>query len=92
MKKVSLKKKVNCHLKNDIKDEMNAAHEDRELRKTVIGKKPKKEKKVKKVMDEWKKGDLHSGSKMGPVVTKHSQAIAIALSEADKKKKAKRKK
>lgn len=30
--------------------------------------KSKKEKKVKKVMHEWKEGDLHSGSKKGPVV------------------------
>ena len=40
--------------------------------------------KVKKVMDEWKGGELHSGSKAGPVVTDQSQAIAIALSEARK--------
>lgn len=39
-------------------------------------------KKVKKVMDEWKTGKLHSGSKKGPEVTDQKQAIAIALSEA----------
>ncbi len=38
--------------------------------------------KVKKVMDEWKHGGLHSGSKKGPKVTDQKQAIAIALSEA----------
>ena len=43
--------------------------------------------KVKKVMDEWKEGDLKSGSKKGPAVTNKKQAIAIALSEAGKSKK-----
>lgn len=37
--------------------------------------------KVKKVMGEFKRGELHSGSKSGPVVKKRKQAIAIALSE-----------
>lgn len=37
-------------------------------------------------MDEWKAGKLHSSSKKGPVVTNHKQAVAIALSEAAKKK------
>ena len=40
--------------------------------------------KVKKVMDEWKRGKLHSGSKKGPVVSSQKQAVAIALSEARK--------
>ena len=40
------------------------------------------EKKVGKVMDEFKAGDLHSGSKAGPDVKNPKQAIAIALSEA----------
>jgi hypothetical protein len=44
----------------------------------------KKEKKVKKVMEEFKHGELHSGSKKGPMVTKRKQAVAIALSEARK--------
>lgn len=39
-------------------------------------------KKVEKVMHEFKRGELHSGSKKGPMVTKKRQAIAIALSEA----------
>lgn len=41
-------------------------------------------KKISKVMHEYSAGKLHSGSKKGPVVTKPSQARAIALSEARK--------
>jgi hypothetical protein len=41
--------------------------------------------KIKKVMGEFKRGALHSGSKKGPIVNKPKQAIAIALSEARKK-------
>lgn len=49
-------------------------------------KKTQKQKKIKKVMDEWKAGELHSGSKKGPKVKSKSQALAIALSEARKVK------
>ena len=38
--------------------------------------------KVHKVMREFKHGELHSGSKKGPVVKKRRQAVAIALNEA----------
>lgn len=41
---------------------------------------------MKSVMDEWKSGKLHSGSKKGPVVKNQKQAIAIGLSEIKKKK------
>jgi hypothetical protein len=51
-------------------------------------KKPTKaQKKVGKVMHEFKTGALHSGSKKGPMVKNRKQAIAIALSEAKKAKK-----
>ena len=51
-------------------------------------KKPTKaQKKVGKVMHEFKSGDLHSGSKKGPMVKNRKQAVAIALSEARKVKK-----
>ena len=54
-------------------------------------KKPSKaQKKVQKVMHEFKTGTLHSG-KGGKVVKNKKQAIAIALSEAGKAKKAKKK-
>jgi hypothetical protein len=50
-------------------------------------KKTKAEKKISKVMTEYNKGKLHSGSKKGPTVTNPKQALAIALSEAKVKKK-----
>ena len=46
----------------------------------------KKQKKMKKVMKEFSSGKLHSGSKKGPVVKSKDQALAIAYSEARKKK------
>lgn len=46
----------------------------------------KGEKKVAKVMREFKSGKLHSG-KGGPVVNSPRQALAIALSEAGMSKK-----
>jgi len=50
----------------------------------------KAQKKVGKVMGEWKEGTLHSG-KGGKVVKSQKQAVAIALSEAGMAKKAKKK-
>ena len=48
-------------------------------------KKTKAEKKISSVMREFKEGTLHSG-KGGPVVKKPKEALAIALSQARKKK------
>ena len=44
----------------------------------------KGQKKMGKVLKEFKSGTLHSGSKKGPVVKNRKQAIAIAMSEAEK--------
>lgn len=43
--------------------------------------------KMGKVMHEYKAGELHSGSKSGPMVKSRKQAIAIAMSEAGMAKK-----
>lgn len=53
------------------------------------GVKPKRPEKVGKVMHEYKEGELHSGSKEGPVVRSRKQAVAIAMSEAGMSRKKK---
>ena len=60
--------------------------------KPIKKKTPKAKSKVRVVMEEFKKGELHSGSKKGPRVTNPKQAIAIALSEQRKASKKKKKK
>jgi len=47
-------------------------------------------KKVARVMREYKKGKLHSGSKRGPKVRSRKQAVAIAMSEAGMSRKKRR--
>jgi Family of unknown function (DUF6496) len=58
---------------------------------STVHKKPtlktKKQNKIKKVMEEFKHHELHSGSKNGPIVTNPKQAIAIAISSSKKLKK-----
>lgn len=56
------------------------------------GSKAKAKAKVEKVMHEFGKGELHSGSKKGPVVKNPKQAIAIAISESKRMKKTKKRK
>ena len=43
--------------------------------------------KIHKVMGEYKRGSLRSGSKHGPTVKSRKQAIAIAMSESRRRKK-----
>ena len=50
----------------------------------MIKKKSSGQKKMKKVMHEYKEHELRSGSKKGPLVKSRKQAIAIGLSEARK--------
>jgi hypothetical protein len=45
---------------------------------------PRVKAKVKKVMSEFKRGKLRSGSKKGPRVKDRKQAVAIALNSARK--------
>lgn len=61
-------------------------------KRAVVPKTKKQERKIERVMEEFKEGRLHSGSRKGPKVKKRDQAIAIALSEARKVKKKKHKK
>jgi hypothetical protein len=51
----------------------------------VAKKESASQKKVHRVMTEFKEGKLHSGSKKGPKVKSRKQAIAIGLSEARKR-------
>lgn len=67
-------------------DGLHKMHHD-SMKKGSSKKVGKKEKKIEKVMHEFKEGKLHSGSKKGPEVKNPKQAIAIALSEARRAKK-----
>lgn len=52
----------------------------------------KEKSKVKRVMEEFKHGELHSGNKNGPKVSSSRQARAIAMSESGLSKKIHKKK
>lgn len=60
-------------------------------KKPKAKKKPAAKKKMEKVMSEYADGELHSGSKKGPVVTNPKQALAIGYSEVRRAKKKKKK-
>ncbi len=53
---------------------------------------PRGRKGVKVEMEKFRRGELHSGSKQGPVVTNPMQAVAIANRQAGMPKKRGRKK
>lgn len=98
MKKKLCKIKVIKHLKGDIKNFKKESAEDKELinelnkskKRGIKHKDPKPKSKgkakIKVVMEEFKEGNLHSGSKQGPLVRNPKQAIAIAISESKRKK------
>jgi len=50
-------------------------------------KKAARKSKAHKIMGEFKRGQLHSGSKKGPKVKDRSQAIAIMMSQTGQSKK-----
>jgi hypothetical protein len=54
------------------------------MAKSTAGIGPKGKRKMATTFHEWGQGDLHSGSKRGPVVKNQKQAVAIALSQARK--------
>lgn len=64
----------------------------KKVMKKVTKKKDTKQRKITKVMREYESGELHSGSKKGPVVKDKAQALAIGYSEARKAAKGKKKK
>lgn len=73
--------------KKDSEKSESKAHEKAERKRDSKKKRSKSERKIAKVMKEGMEGELHSGSKKGPIVKKRSQMIAIALSEAKRNKK-----
>ena len=73
------KKSCDRHMKSDMKSKMKK--KDSKSKTKASGKA-----KIKVVMDEFKEGKLHSGSKNGPIVTNPKQGIAIAISESKRKK------
>ena len=60
------------------------------MAKSTAGIGPKGQAKMSKVFKEWGTGNLHSGSKTGPIVKNQQQAVAIALAQGRKASRAKR--
>jgi len=52
--------------------------------------KARRQEKVHQTMHEFKEGELHSGSKKGPLVKSRPQAIAIAMSQSGQSRKGKK--
>ena len=89
-------KKIISHMKKDIaadkgllkyeehKKSEKKHDKKKDPKKHGSKKKTKGRDKIKKVMHEFEMGELHSGSKKGPLVTNPKQGIAIAISEARK--------
>lgn len=86
LKKASAKKKASSKKKSVSKKKVAS-------KKKVVAKKKysKADDKIAKVMEEYHRGALHSGSKKGPRVHKEKQALAIAFSEAKRAKKKRKK-
>lgn len=78
-----MKKKVVKKAKKVFKNDKMLFKKAKKMKKSN----EKTERKIEKVMHEYKEGKLHSGSKKGPMVKKRKQAVAIALSEARRRKK-----
>jgi len=78
----SLKHKKHEH--EESKKHEKKKHKKKDPKKHGSEKKTEGRSKIKKVMHEFKEGELHSGSKKGPVVTNPRQALAISISEARK--------
>lgn len=76
-------------MKRIVKDDLKK--ERKEIKDIKHDKKDLKKDKVKRVMEEFKEKELHSGSKKGPKVTDRKQALAIAFDEARRTGKNKRK-
>lgn len=76
------------HEKHESKKHEKKEHKKKHAKHKV--KKQKAENKIAKVMEEFGKGELHSGSKHGPVVTNPKQALAIGYNTSKKAKKKKK--
>ncbi len=79
------KKVVKKKVKKAVSKKIDYKKGGKKLKQEI--KEGKKADKIGQVMEEFKLGKLHSGSKKGPKVKSKKQALAIALSEARRMKK-----